>query len=1183
MCKTCHMFRVVLAGFIFLLSIAAIGQVLKGSISGTATDPEGAVIANAKVTATHSQTGQTFTTTSDNSGLFRISLIPAGDYKVEVAAPGFSSAIQNSVSVTPGRDTGLGTIKLAVGQANTTVEVVSSAPLVESTQAQVTNAFTGTALTSFAGVQENQGLDNLALFVPGVVSSRDNNFSNTNGGAGFSSNGLRGRNNDQQIDGQNNNDNSVAGPSLFLSDSEFVDQYVLITDQFAPEYGRNSGSVVNIITKSGTNTWHGSVYANENNSTVNSLTNVQKRFQDLTEVPRANDEFGGFTVGGPIVKNKAFIFGGFSQEIISQRTVYSSTSLTPTPAGLVTLASCFPGSASLAALNKFGPYGISGGSPTPVNPTVPAAGSPGAVTGCPGVEFGGVTRTLQTPVHTFNWLMRADLQLGNDTLTARYLFDRNNFFNLDDNAAAGYPFNNPGLSQATLVSWTHNFGPHLVNEARVGFDRANFEFGGNSIGNTEASASQLSSAVTNVLFQTSGLLGYGPATNLPQSRIVNTWQAQDNVNYVLGKHQLHAGVNFTYQRSPNTFLPNLNGQFRFADWTSYFLNTPNRVRVAQGTPVLDFREYDTFLFLGDDWKLSQSFTLNLGITWSYYGQPANLFHDLTTDRESNPATAFWNPAAPASARIFPSIPAPSLNFGPSAGFAWAPQGGGFLTGHGKTVIRGGYRFLYDPPFYNIYLNIASSAPQVFLQSLTGAAAKAIPLPAVPTGPNVRAAAAPFITPGVFDPRTQNLTSITPNFGPDKVNTWSLGVQRELSKSSAVEVRYAGNHAYNLFQSLNGNPFLADLQRDFPNLVPSKITPCAATTQIGPGAGTDVGRQNCGVGVERLRTNTGYSNYHALQMEFRSNNMFKQLTLRATYTFSRTMDNVSEIFGTGAAGNSVAFPQNNLNIGRGEYSFSGLDYPHQGSILFTEQLPFYRDQHGAVGHLLGGWSLSGNYILASGQRYTPSQLFAAFATAAGDYYDSRFIGAFAGTDVARPFLGNPSAPSTNVGIFAGDACALFATSATDPVCGVSPTQLVSMNALGQSCASSTPTPNCTAVPVSNSNVRFIVNSGIAQTIFGTPFGNARRNILQDDKTNIANFSLYKNIKFTERNSLTLHVTALNVFNHPNFQTVDPFLEDAGQAGFSQGAPVGFGDPTLSNTVIGNTLGQRRFIVGAKFVF
>src|SRR5260221_13993266 len=164
-----------------------------------------------------------------------------------------------------------------VGEASASVEVNAEAALIETQQSQVTNTFSGTTLTTFAGVQENQGLDNLALFVPGVSSVRDNSFSNTNGGAGFSSNGLRGRNNDQEIDGQNNNDNSVAGPALFVSDVEFVQQYVLITNQFGPEYGRNAGAVVNIITKQGTNGWHGSVYENENASNLNSLNNLQKQ------------------------------------------------------------------------------------------------------------------------------------------------------------------------------------------------------------------------------------------------------------------------------------------------------------------------------------------------------------------------------------------------------------------------------------------------------------------------------------------------------------------------------------------------------------------------------------------------------------------------------------------------------------------------------------------------------------------------------------------------------------------------------------------------------------------------------------------------------------------------------------------------------------------------------------------
>src|SRR6185437_14881562 len=212
----------------------------------------------------------------------------------------------------------------------------------------------------------------------------------TNGGGGFAVNGLRGRDNDQEIDGQNNNDNSIAGPALFVGDPEFVGQYVIITNNFGPEYGRNAGSVINLITKSGGNAWHGSVYMNENNSILNAMTATQTN-NGLTEPPRSNDEFGGFTIGGPLVKNRAFFFGGFDQEILSAATLYSTGQLTPTPAGLATLAGCFPTGASanaIAALSKFGPYGISAGNPTPDNLTT------AAVAGCPNVELGTVSRVL---------------------------------------------------------------------------------------------------------------------------------------------------------------------------------------------------------------------------------------------------------------------------------------------------------------------------------------------------------------------------------------------------------------------------------------------------------------------------------------------------------------------------------------------------------------------------------------------------------------------------------------------------------------------------------------------------------------------------------------------------------------------------------------------------------------------
>jgi hypothetical protein len=1218
--------KLILVATCLALCIPSFGQVLKGSISGTVTDPQGAVVSGAQVKATNTSTGSPLTTTTDGSGLFHFNLIPVGDYKVEVSAPGFKTAVQNNVLVTA-RDTNLGAVRLTVGETNTTVEVTAEAPLIETNSAQVTNTFAGTTLATFAGVQENEGLDNLALFVPGVVSVRDNGFSNTNGGQGFSVNGLRGRNNDQQIDGQNNNDNSVAGPGLFVSDTEFVQQYVLVTNQFGPEYGRNAGSVVNIITKSGGNAWHGSIYGTENNSIFNSLNNFQKNNggsgkpfttdandNPLTKQPRLNDEFTGFTIGGPMVKNKLFFFGGFDDEILSTKSIYSSSALTPTPTGLAQLNACFPSSTSVAALNKFGPFAISGGNPFPTATNADGSFLTQAVGACAGVQFGGVTRVLQTPFHGFNFTNRVDYQMGSDTLMARYIFNRGNNFNLDfGDAAAGYPVNVPALSQAILVGWTHNLSSRMVNEARVGFNRLNVDFGGNSLG-TVPTANAVDQAVTRVTFNQPGVanLAIGAATNLPQSRIVNTWQAQDNWNFVMGKHTLKAGVNYTFQRSPNIFLPLIDGSYRFSSWSNFANNTPGRVQIASGNPSLDFREHDTFLYGGDDWKIGRNLTLNLGLTWSYYGQPANLFNQLEVPRESNPATALWantssvlttaganvigQPIPLNGIRAFPAFPAPKNSFGPSVGFAYSPQWGGFLTGHGKTTFRGGYRLLYDPPFYNIYINMSSSSPAVFLQNLPSASTH--PLPAVPTGPNVRASVASSITPGVFDPRQFADTTMDPNFGPDKVHSWSFGMERELTKKAAIEARYVGNRGTNLFQTINGNPDVSGLAAAFPNLVPAGVTACPAANAVTTAA---IGRENCNLGITRTRNNGGYSSYNGAQVEFRANQLFKQLTIRSAYTFSKTLDNVSEIFSTGAGGNTTFAAQNPFNTNSAEHSFSGLDIPHQWSILFTEELPFFKEQHGLAGHILGGWAMSANYILASGQRYTPVQGESAFVTTAfADFingtsptnpfdqytggtpatnggfhagFGGGFLGNFIGFDSARPFIGNLNAPASTVGMFAQDACFLFSFSGTDPVCtGGSPTQLISLNALGKSGCESDPTIPCPFVPVTNSQVRYIANTLTSEQVFGTPFGNAARNLSQDAITNTANFSVMKHIKMGEHASFEFRMSMLNALNHQNFSSVDAFIEDAG----NHSAFNGFGDPTLTNTTYPGTNGATRRI-------
>jgi hypothetical protein len=1153
---------------------SANAQVSKGSISGSVTDPQGAVVLGASIKAISKDTSEQYTAETDSSGLFRLSLLPPGTYRLEIAKQGFRKTVLDNVEVAVGADRGLAPIRLEIGEVAATVEVSAALPLVQSTEAQVTNAFTSENIDTFVGVLENQGLDNLALTVPGVVNNRDLGFSNTNG-PGFAVNGVRGRNNDQQIDGQNNNDNSVAGPGLFVSDPEFVSEYQITTSNFGAEYGRNSGSVVNVITKSGTNTVHGSVYGTESNSVLNTLSNTQKAFEGLTKPARFNDEFTGGTIGGPLWTGHVFFFGGFDNEIVSQQQVYSSGNLTPTPTGIAAMASCYQNTDamgnptgptnSVVALQTYGPYAVKGGNPTPVSPatqffdnppfpnaTDPATGAPACA-----VEMGGVLRTLPTGSKSYNFPIRLDIQTAKNHFYGRYIFNRSTSFNTDafGTAASGYPANVPALSQDYGFSWARTLSSRMGNEFRASYGRLNVEFGGNSIGNTVPNQANIGQAISQIAFSTSGLLSFGPATNAPQGRIVNTYQLQDNWSYFRGRHSLKAGVNFTYQRSPNIFLPNFNGQFRFRNWDTFGFDAPNRIRIASGNPSLDFREKDTFVYFGDDFKVKNNLTLNLGITWSYYGQPANLFHQITQKNQSG-STPLWDPTLPLSVTTFPTIPAPKNSWGPSIGFAWTPGGFGRLTGNGKTVVRGGYRLAYDPAYYNIYINISSAAPVVLLNTLTGPSATNNPLPANPTGPNVRAELASSLQTGVFDPRIFNETSITPNFGPQKTHEWSFGLQREVGSGSVLEARYVGNHATRLFQSINGNPRIDGLAAAFPNLVPAGDTPCPSSQAAVAQA---VGRVNCDLGIVRTRTNTGFSDYNGVQLELRSRQLWHQLALKTSYTFSKTTDNASEIFGTGAAGGTSAFAQSQVDFTKGEHGLSGLDFRHNWTLSLYEEIPAFRSQHGVIGHILGGWAVSGTYFIASGQPYTPIQASLncfSIPSAAGcltaatssSFYDIPFTNAFVGLDQSlRPFLGSPTAPVGAVGIFAGDACNNFGlcTNAT-----TDPTILLSLNQVNI---------DGTEKVVTKNDVRFIVNGLVADQQFGTPFGNVARNFLRDAKTNIGNFSFYKTVNVRERLKVVWHMTMLNVFNHPNFSSIDPFIDDAGLA--TEG--TGFANPSLTS--------------------
>jgi len=231
----------------------------------------------------------------------------------------------------------------------------------------------------------------------------------------------------------------------------------------------------------------------------------------------------------------------------------------------------------------------------------------------------------------------------------------------------------------------------------------------------------------------------------------------------------------------------------------------------------------------------------------------------------------------------------------------------------------------------------------------------------------------------------------------------------------------------------------------------------------------------------------------------------------------------------------------------------------------------RSQEGLVGHALGGWAISANYILTNGEPYTPSQEELNVITG-GQANDVNFDLANIGTlETSRPFVGSLSAPQQQVGIFAADACNFFSALGAGPIgCTLPANTLLSLNAINAALAAGATPPLNT---VTNKQVRFIANGGEADSIFGTPFGNAGRDSLQEGKTNIANFTIFKNIKMGERATVQFHTTFSNVFNHRNYVGINPFIENAGNPGFF----TGFANNALQSG------GNRTILFGLKVIF
>lgn len=1178
-------FLLVLAFLLHFGACTLLGQgIVTGTIAGTVQDQQGAVVASATVHAVDVATGAKFSSQANSQGYFELLSLPLGSYSLTVEASGFRTLHLSGVEVVAGRTNTLSGLTLEVGSASETVTVEATAPLVDSTSSQIGGDFDTQVVQALPNA--GAGFDNLVLFVPGVANNGSTNFSNSNGAA-IANNGLRGRSNNFQIDGQANNDNSVAGPLVFLSNPDVMEELQVVSNNFSAEYGRNSGTVVNYITKSGTNSWHGSAYEFYEGDWDRSLTNGQENPLlgfcpagvaagsataytskcKTPSIPRFVSNRWGGTFGGPVLKNRVWFFAGYQQEEQRAKSSSTSSSLTPTPTGLSDLATAFPNNPAVTALQQFGPYGITAGNPQPAGTVQNVVVSNGTTFAT--IPFAFVNRVVGNNFDDRQIVARGDWQITNkDRFFFRMIYQNSNTALgsgvISSGAFVAVPAQDRQYGWDYTRTWTNN----LIQQVRVSYGKGFFQFAGGE-GFPECTISGVTACPPNIGFAdaTNSYLSFGLATNLPQDRQVHNTQYQSNLTWTHGRHTVKFGGEFDHQSSPNHFLPSINGGFTFlsspagsTDCVGPTGNTPcnaysNFIKNAAGCPAgatcsqlsltqgpfnFNFKENDLAYYAQDDLRIKSNLTLNLGLRWEWDQQAINLLHDISVQ---NVANGFWAAGLPTNVTEIPHIPEALHNFGPNIGFAWTPRIFKKIMGEDKTVIRGGYRIAYDPAYYNIFLNVATSAPVVNAGTIFN-----VGVPANATGTSVQAAYLSMIPLGA-NPGARSQTRVSPNFTNPYVEQWSLGVERIVTSRISFESRYVGNHGVHNFQTVNANPQICTvtagactggLEVQDPSLIPSGVTPCLSSSTTG--STTSLGRPDCNFTLVRTRNNGAWSIYDGLQNELKVR-AFHNLTADFSYTFSKALDNTSEIFSS-TGGVSTPITQDPYNPNLGERGVSAESYPNVFSTYVVYELP-WKASSSLVGRALGGWEVSATHTHQTGVAVTPTQ-----NTNNGDpYCDSSFNNNFIGStlDSCRPILSNASAPFDTAGRY------------------LNATQLINVS----TCQSTAQVGTPTCPVVSPSSVHFIVNNTFAVNALcgGNPFAcTVGRNVTRTEPRNEVDMSIQKTFRIFERMSLTLRGDALNLFNYQFLGAPGLDINNKNVAGVGAGgapAPSTFGG-TWGNT-------------------
>ncbi|MBM3764792.1 MAG: hypothetical protein FJW32_05315 [Acidobacteria bacterium] len=889
---------------------ALTAQITNSEILGTVHDASGAVVGQAKITIKNTETGISREAESSAEGKFRVPQLQPGSYTISVTKSGFGTLTQGPIILRLNQAAEFN-LKLQVAGVAETINVTADTPLINTTNSEVGQNFEAKRIAELP-LAPNRNMLNLALNVAGVsqISSGQSDFAS---GISFSANGMRVRSNNFMLDGQDINDPSVTGSGQQFNNPEVIQEVRVITNQFAAEYGRSAGSAVSMITKSGTNEFHGSGYWFHNSNTFNSRSNLDKNAR-LQRTPFRNENFAGMTLGGPAIKNKTFFFGSAQRWWDRQLGSGSSINGAPTAEGKTALQPFAARSAPLRALLEFLPAGNATAGIAPQ--TFTADGRTISV------PLGSLTGTAPNLINNTQWLVRADHNLSDaHRLTFRYNSGDNQQIS-GQATPTGLTSNAFSLPKAATAAWNWTVNSNTYTELRTSYARQ--ETG-------TVAADPRSELIPSIEVNSLGLTGFnaansrtaiGLAVNLPQARANNTYQLQYTVGHIRGNHTYKAGIDFREQHIKSLFLPTLRGRLAYEtlqDVVDDRAQTSQINAALRGGATFYYNRFkDYMFFVQDEWRVTPNFTLNYGIR---YESPGNPFLDLQRLNDSIVAANNNDPRY----KMDKAPPRDNNNWAPRIGFNYRLDGG--IFGQGKTVLRGGYARTYDFAFINIGLNMFSAFP--FLNSVTLAPRTANSMPTL-----LLAGQTPITAPDTLV-RTIVDSSLRSPFAEQ----FSVNMQRQLGNDWSFTAGWVATKGSALFQTVDGNP----------------------TT--GPSASGALVRVNPARGVIRLRANTASSIYHSLQLSAEKR-YSKGYNLGAHYTWSSFIDDASEIFNPAVNGD-VAVSQDSFNR-RNDRGRSTYDRPMRLTLTMVYDVP----KDGFMNRLLPGMQFNAFWTAQSGAPFTP---------------------------------------------------------------------------------------------------------------------------------------------------------------------------------------------------------------------